>query len=158
MNAAARRERATAVIDRLAVLWPKCFAVFERRRRPLAIGVDKELIELRAPAIKSGMITALDIKRALQRYAVADGYLFACRKAGVVRINLNGNLAGVVTEAEAERARKLLDERRQRKAAKAASPTPQNEISRQKATAADQLKHGDVVRCVPQKAQPRGGA
>jgi hypothetical protein len=28
--------RANAVIERFAKLWPQCFAVYERRRKPLA--------------------------------------------------------------------------------------------------------------------------
>lgn len=53
---AAQTVRADAVIAALARLWPRCFHVYEGRRRPLAIGIDRMLIEHMQPAIKAGRL------------------------------------------------------------------------------------------------------
>lgn len=110
--------RADAVIAVLARLWPKCFAVFERRRRPLAIGIDKVLLGQLEPAIRVGRISEADIKSAMQRYTSANGYLEHCAIVGNARIGLDGKPCGpVVTEEQARIARTRLAKRRARKAA-----------------------------------------
>jgi hypothetical protein len=48
--------RADEVINVLSRLWPRCFQVFERRRRPLMIGIDGVLIEQMQPAIRARRI------------------------------------------------------------------------------------------------------
>jgi sRNA-binding protein len=164
VTAAARRdraERAAAVIDRFAVLWPRAFFLYERDRKPLALGIDKELIELCAPAIDKALITVADIKRALTFYCSASGYFYASRKPGVARINLQGEAVGIVSESEAANASLILNRRRRRKEAAAATAAGSTESPQKKLadsllpSTAGQLKHGDVVRCVPQKAQRR---
>jgi sRNA-binding protein len=85
MSLRKRREaaaRANAVIGALSELWPHTFVVCERRRKPLALGIDKALLAAAEPAISADAVTVKDIKAALRRYVSAEGYLRACRRAG----------------------------------------------------------------------------
>src|SRR5262245_27137705 len=113
--------RANAVIERLERLWPQAFSVYERRRKPLAIGIDRALLAACAPAIAKGMISAADIKAALARYVGADGYLFALARPGAERVDLAGKPVGAVAAKDAERARKILAQRRERRAQRKAA-------------------------------------
>ena len=83
---AAQAARANAVISAFARLWPRCFFVYERRRRPLQIGIDKVLIDQLQPAIKAGRISETDLRLALCLYTRADGYLDHCSVCGNARI------------------------------------------------------------------------
>jgi hypothetical protein len=53
--------RADQVVMALARLWPRVFFVDEEKRRPLAIGIGKLLLDQMAPAIAVGRISAADI-------------------------------------------------------------------------------------------------
>jgi sRNA-binding protein len=122
--------RSLAIIERFALLFPNCFAVYERKRRPLKIGIDKDLIEICRPAIAKGIITIADIKGTLRVYTGADGYLRNMR-AGVGRVDLAGRIVTTLTEDEAQRAKQILDQRRaERRAAKRQSLTAQKETPR----------------------------
>jgi sRNA-binding protein len=44
------------------LLWPQCFAVYERRRRPLKIGIYADILEVVQPAIDRAMISRDDVK------------------------------------------------------------------------------------------------
>lgn len=114
---AAQAARANQVIAAFARLFPRCFHVYERRRRPLMLGIDKVLIGQMEPAIKAGRISESDVKLALRLYTLADGYLDHCSVCGNVRIGLHGQPIGTVTEEHARRARELLSRRRARRAA-----------------------------------------
>jgi sRNA-binding protein len=109
MSAARRVQamRSAAVIERFERLWPKCFALCAPRRRPLKIGIDKDLIEICRPAIAKGIITIADIMGTPRVYTGADGYLRNMR-TGTGRLDLNGKIVGVVTGAEAAHARQVL--------------------------------------------------
>jgi sRNA-binding protein len=78
----AQRHRAAAVIERFATLWPQCFAVYERRRRPLKIGIAADILDIVQPAIAKGLISADDVKLALKFYTGNEGYRRACARAG----------------------------------------------------------------------------
>jgi len=86
----------------LEAAFPACFSVYEARRRPLKVGIRRDLVAVLAA---SGTITIAeaDLARALTHYTSAKGYLREL-KAGWSRIDLGGNPAGVVTADEAERA------------------------------------------------------
>ena len=113
---AAQVHRADAVIAALSRVWPACFQVYEPRRRPLAIGIDKVVIEQMAPAIKAGRISEADIKMALRCYVGATGYLRGRAIIGNPRIGLDGQAAGpAVTEADARSARRMLAQRSKKK-------------------------------------------
>jgi ProP effector len=114
--AAAQAARADQIIDALARLWPNCFAVYERRRRPLAIGIDQALFVQLELAIRSGHVTETDVRLALQRYVGANGYLDKCI-AGAQRVGIDGKPAGVVTEQQAARARNIVAKRAARRQA-----------------------------------------
>lgn len=114
------REEALALISLLEERFPNCFAVFERRRRPLKIGIHQDIIAATGFAPN-------ELGRALRRYTQADGNL-AKLKAGAARIDLDGQPAGLVTAAEAEQATQALAERKAQRAARkqhaAPSPSP----------------------------------
>jgi sRNA-binding protein len=66
-----RIARDHAVIANLAELFPRCFSVLGRQRRPIAIGIHAAL----APLVS---FERSDLERALMRYTKSDGYLRAC--------------------------------------------------------------------------------
>ena len=101
-----------AVIALLAERWPLAFSVYERKRRPLAVGIYQQIV---AAAVDIGPDA---LKAALIFYTHNRVYLAACRE-GVGRIDLNGNAGGVVTSAEAEYAAKVLARRQSKAEAKA---------------------------------------
>ena len=106
------------MIGLLEERFPKCFAVLERRRRPLKIGINHDIVA--AVGFAPG-----ELGRALRRYTQSDRYL-AKLKAGAARIDLAGQTAGVVTADEAEQAAQALAERKARRAARKqhAAPSP----------------------------------
>ena len=104
-------------------MWPHTFVVCERRRKPLALGIDKALLAAAEPAISADAVTVKVLKAALRRYVSAEGYLRACRRAGTARIDLTADIAGTVTEREANFARQMLAQRRRKKLAAAANIT-----------------------------------
>ena len=83
-----RAQAARAVIERLAERWPRAFAVFEARRRPLKIGIHDDII-----AALGGEVTAAEIGVALRHYTGNIGYLHGLR-TGAPRVGLDGNTAG----------------------------------------------------------------
>ena len=88
-------QAARAVIERLAERWPRAFAVFEARRRPLKIGIHDDII-----AALGGAVTAAEIGVALRHYTGNIAYLDGLR-TGAPRVGLDGNTAGEVTAAQA---------------------------------------------------------
>ena len=83
-------DQAAQIIAALAERWPQCFTISKAERRPLKIGVARDIIA-------AGGITRGDIGRALRSYTSVEGYLESC-KAGAARIDLDGNVAGSVSE------------------------------------------------------------
>jgi ProP effector len=95
-----------AVIALLAELYPKCFSVYEGRRRPL-----KLKIHLDIQAALDGAVTPAELSRALGAYCANSAYLHSSRE-GAPRIDLDGNPAGVVTAEEAQGAKARLAARK----------------------------------------------
>jgi len=86
----------------LAERWPQCFAVYERRRRPL-----KTAIHLDVLAALDGAITPAELGIALRVYVGNAAYLRGLL-CGAWRIDLDGKPAGAVTaEQEADAKSKL---------------------------------------------------
>jgi ProP effector len=84
-------------ITLLAQTFPACFAVYERRRKPLKIGIHADVVAAMADVVPSTEIAA-----ALRYYTRAIHYQRALVLGGV-RVDLDGNAAGVVTpEQEAD--------------------------------------------------------
>jgi ProP effector len=93
----------------LADKWPLAFSVYEQRRRPLALRIDQQIT-----AALGDTIAPEDLTGALRHYVGNLWYLRSC-VAGAVRVGLDGEPAGVVSEKEAAYAAKII-ERRQAKA------------------------------------------
>jgi sRNA-binding protein len=84
-----------AVLELLVETWPKCFAIYEKRRRPLKIGIHLDIL-----AALDGAVTPAELSRALRMYTANAVYRSRLR-AGAVRIGLDGMPAGEVTAAQA---------------------------------------------------------
>jgi sRNA-binding protein len=82
-----------AIVAKLAKRWPNCFYLAGHERRPLKVGIGREI-----DADRLG-ITASELGLVLNYYVGSHGYLDSMR-AGADRISLDGKLAGVVTEAD----------------------------------------------------------
>lgn len=108
------------IADLIAVLadfWPQTFSLYERRRRPLKLGIHRDI-----EAAAAGAITAEEIKVALRSYCCNIGYLLAC-KEGAARIGLDGEPAGSVTADEAANAASLVAYKRSKRDAANAPAT-----------------------------------
>jgi ProP effector len=99
-NKQQRRADNTAVIAKLAELFPKAFAVGQQERRSLKIGIDADLGA-------KGVIEPRALWRPLRVYCSSFGYLRTVT-AGAERVDLDGNPAGVVTPEAAALAQALL--------------------------------------------------
>src|SRR5215467_13279729 len=106
---------ATAAIALLAELYPKCFSIYEGRRRPLKIGIHKDIL-----AAVDGVITPAELHGALGTYCRNPVYLGHMGK-GAERLDLNGEPAGVVTDDEEARAKATLAGIRAKQEARAAA-------------------------------------
>jgi sRNA-binding protein len=95
-----------AVIELLAERFPAAFAVYERRRRPLRLGVHLDVL-----AALNGAITPGELSAAMRLYCGNTGYLKAC-VSGAPRIGLNDEVAGQVTPEEAASAKQRLEHQR----------------------------------------------
>jgi sRNA-binding protein len=99
--------KAIAAIERLAALYPQAFFVYERRRRPLKIGIHHNIIA-------AGVMEPDELTLALDAYTQNIGYLCNLRE-GVERIDLSGNPVDVVTAKHAAGAASWAKARMQRK-------------------------------------------
>jgi ProP effector len=106
------------IIALLAANFPKTFVIFEQRRRPLKIGVHRDILDRLGDAIEPGQLSI-----AMRVYTANEYYLRACT-IGAARIYLDGSAAGEVTAEEAEGCRLRLEARRaKRKPTQAQAPT-----------------------------------
>jgi sRNA-binding protein len=103
---------AEAVIELLAERFPRCFAIYERRRKPLKLKIHLDIL-----AALDGAITPIELGIALRFYTQNVGYLRAML-CGRWRHDLNGNPVGTVT-CEEEKAAKAIIALRMAKAASA---------------------------------------
>lgn len=90
-------------IEFMASTWPSCFRVKPSERVPLKVGIGKDLV-----AASAGAITDEEIGVAMRVYVGNKRYLKALRE-GAVRVDLDGNPAGIVTPSEATHARHRID-------------------------------------------------
>ena len=94
------RDDIDAAIELLCERFPQIFFQFERRRVPLKIGIDDDIIASFGDAIDRVLLGL-----AMKVYTNNFGYRTAQKEgAGVARIDLDGNPAGVVSEADASSA------------------------------------------------------
>lgn len=101
MSGPRRLDLRKATIGRLGQLYPACFYVARHQRRPLKIGIGRELL-----ALDLG-IGRRELGSALAWYVNGIGYLQGLR-VGADRIGLDGVPAGVVSEADEARSREKL--------------------------------------------------
>jgi ProP effector len=94
---------AYASIELLASNWPQCFAVKFADRKPLKIGIGREVA-----AATAGAITPAELEMAFQLYTSQPGYLTKL-KEGAMRVDLAGRPAGVVTADEAAHAQRRVE-------------------------------------------------
>jgi sRNA-binding protein len=80
-------------------LWPNCFSVHQKNRRPLKLKIHEEII-----AALAGEVDAKAISAALGFYVCNLAYLSKIR-AGKPRIGLDGMPAGTVTKYEEDHAK-----------------------------------------------------
>jgi sRNA-binding protein len=84
--------------DTIAILcreFPNCFVLFERRRRPLKIGISADIVTALGDQLDRKLLGL-----ALRHYTGNLHYRMS-QKAGVPRIDLDGNVNGAVSEADA---------------------------------------------------------
>ena len=90
-----------ATIARLAQLYPACFYAARQQRRPLKVGIRRDLV-----ALDLG-IGRRELDSALAWYVNGIGYLQSLR-VGADRIGLDGAPVGVVSGADEAHAREKL--------------------------------------------------
>jgi sRNA-binding protein len=93
----------------LAWIYPECFFVYERRRKPLQVGIHISLIESSRHDLSND-----EIKAALRYYVFNAEYLKKL-VAGAGRVNLDGVVVGKVTLDEQHHAEGQLQWRRDRR-------------------------------------------
>jgi len=81
-----------ATIAILCEQFPRCFVQYERRRKPLKIGIHTDLLQ-----VLDGAVAPLRLGRALQTYVSNPFYLRACVK-GAWRYDLAGVHVGEIDE------------------------------------------------------------
>jgi ProP effector len=99
------KESAGDILGVLADLWPAVFSIEPRLRRPLKVGIDKDIL-----AAADGAIIPEELKVALGSYTGAKAYLKTLRD-GAPRIGLDGKQEGQVSAGAARHARWLLEQR-----------------------------------------------
>jgi ProP effector len=88
-----------AALALLAKAFPECFSLYAARRRPLKVGIHKDILERLGEAM-----TPHKLGSALACY-VANGSYRRKLLAGASRIDLDGNPCGTVTAAQEADAR-----------------------------------------------------
>lgn len=101
-----------SAIALLAETWPKCFSVYQNRRRPLKVGIRKDI-----SAALNGALTDSELGIALACYTANAGYQSRLRQ-GAWRYDLDGNVAGAVTKEEEVQARGSVPVRQKKATAK----------------------------------------
>lgn len=127
----------------LAARFPAAFTT----PRPLAIGVHDAIVA-------SGALDTKACRRALGAWCKSRRYMMTLAKGGD-RINLDGNVAGVVTDAQVTAARHELARRKARKAAKKAAQRAREAQAKAKSLAAPKASPGASLASLKAAAQAR---
>src|SRR6478735_3162935 len=96
------KQQLNEIVVTLAERFPDTFSVFHNRRKPLKIGIRRDLSELLGATIDQKMLSA-----ALRFYTSNPGYLRA-QRVGADRIDLDGHAVGTVSADEAATAQQRL--------------------------------------------------
>ncbi|WP_273383242.1 RNA chaperone ProQ [Actinobacillus porcinus] len=116
-----------AVIEYLAEKFPLCFSV-EGEAKPLKIGLFQDLAE----ALKDDEhVSKTQLRHALRQYTSNWRYLHGCR-LGAVRVDLQGNPAGVLEQEHAEHAAQQLAEAKAKVAEKRAAEKKAAKVTQKK--------------------------
>jgi ProP effector len=127
---------AEAVIELLAERFPKCFVVYERRRKPLKIGIHHDIM-----AALDGAITPVELGIALRFYVGNSAYLRGLLK-GAWRVDLDGEPVGSITAEQEARAKATIAARLAKRAARAKALQPRRDGLAQLRDAARRRKAG----------------
>jgi sRNA-binding protein len=104
------REDREQAIQALAEEYPKAFFIVGQRRKPLKLGIEKDIEADLAKANDDSPLLDHDIVDALAWYTYHVGYKNACSVAGTARVDLEGRPVGKVTLSEAREAEKQAEE------------------------------------------------
>jgi sRNA-binding protein len=96
-------------VEALSETYPKAFFVNPRLRRPLKIGIAKD-IKADLAADPDSELKFYDINQVLAWYTNHVGYQYACSFAGARRVDLDGTQGGTVTASEAREAKERATE------------------------------------------------
>jgi len=119
---ATSKTEAAEIIAELTRLYPKAFSTDPSQVRPLAVGLKDVLLQQCTRSPKH-------LENAMRRYTGSAGYLKATVE-GAVRVDLDGQEAGVVTVYQAEYAKRRLAKMAERFAAKPAVPVTNGEVAK----------------------------
>jgi ProP effector len=125
----------------LADLFPAAFSVFERRRKPLKIGIHEDLI-----AALGGAVTEKEARLALAIYTGNASYLRASCNVGAARVDLAGNKVGSVDLAAATHAKQRLDQQRDKRKRREEAAAQIKAKAEAKARNAGRVSLGDLRR------------
>lgn len=135
------------VIAFLAERFPLCFSA-EGEARPLKIGIFQDLVSRVEGELS---LSKTQLRSALRLYTSSWRYLYGI-KAGVARVDLDGNPCGELDEQHVEHARVQLEEAKARVQAKRAE---QQAKKREAASAAGVTEEAPRRKRKPQPAAPR---
>lgn len=140
--------------ERLMEAYPKCFMPFGEIKRPLKIGIHQDLLDFASDAYEMR-----DVRRALADYVTGKGYYRAILP-GAIRVDLNGEPAGVVGEGAAfDAARKLRKIERREFAAKREAERVAAKAEAEKRAAEKAARKAEseaaAKRAAEKRAQPR---
>jgi ProP effector len=96
------RGREVEILTLLCDRFPKTFFMYQERRKPLKLGIRYDVEAILGETVERKLLL-----RAMKIYIVNIGYLKS-QRAGAVRIDLDGNPAGVVSEQEAIYAKRAI--------------------------------------------------
>jgi sRNA-binding protein len=122
----ARWEKITAMEAVLCAAHPKAFVPFSGnpdKVYSLKIGIDKDIIALH-PEIDVSVLVLF-----MKHYVTMPRYLKIAGRAGMPRVDLNGDVSEVISEFEARNARKFLEVVQARRPEKLPRPAPSAEES-----------------------------
>ena len=110
-----------SIIEFLASRYPNTFYVYERRRKPLKVGIYDDIV-----ADLGDTIPKSDLARALRSYT-GNSYYLTAFKEGAARRDLNGIAVGTVTDKQVRHAQRQLQRiaEAQRRRQEASKPVAQ---------------------------------
>jgi ProP effector len=91
------------IVTELATRWPKAFFVLEARRAPLKVGITEDILATGVPWSRE------ELGSAMRWYVNCLAYQWRSSTANNPRIDLEGNVAGAITDEQAIRAKEYAD-------------------------------------------------